>query len=116
MSWPTLNPGDLRHWVTLQQYTVSSPLTFDVGGAMLSWSDFARVKAKLVPMRGTDVIKAGQDISKVPIAVTIRYLAGVLAKMRIVAPNGTYVIQAIENVEERNTVLVLTCLALGINE
>ena len=114
--WPGINPGSLRHKVTLQQYGIGSPLTFDEGGAVQSWSDFATVYASLEPVRSVDMLAAGQDVSKVWIVATIRYRAGVEARMRIVAPNGTYIIQAVENIQERNILLKLMCLALGANE
>lgn len=116
-SWLGINPGLLRHTVTIQQQTVGSPPTFDDAGPVLTWAIFATRKAHIETLRASDAIKAGQDVSKLWTFVTIRYLAGLTPAMRLIAPNGsTYVIQGIENVNERNLLMRLSCLALGENQ
>jgi hypothetical protein len=40
-------------------------------------------------------------------------MPGILASMRVVGNGKTYVIQSVENIQERNIVLVLNCLLLG---
>jgi head-tail adaptor len=67
-------------------------------------------------MRGTDLVRSGQDTSLVFITVTIRWQPGITSAMRIQTATGTYSIQAVENVLERNRRLNLLCLALGANE
>ena len=116
--WPSINPGELRHTITqLNQLTGT-----DASGANISYvpaSPPVTVRAKIQPMKGSDVIRAGQDIAKVPVEITVRYSAVVTwqPNMRILSDNGSvFIIQAIQNVEERNILLVLTCLGLGANE
>jgi SPP1 family predicted phage head-tail adaptor len=108
-----LNAGDLRHAITILKLTTSVGLA----GSETIWTPFlTNVRAKLEPIKGSELIRSGQDVSQTYITVTIRYQPGILAQMRIQANNGTYIIQAIENVLERNRVLQLTCLSVGANE
>jgi SPP1 family predicted phage head-tail adaptor len=112
MSWPSINPGELRHSCTIQQQTA----TTDASGATVTWSDFTTAFAKIVPAKGRAAIQSGQTTAQVPMEITIRWQPGILANMRIIGPNGTYLIESIDNIDERNVLLVLTCIALGANQ
>jgi SPP1 family predicted phage head-tail adaptor len=109
------DPGSFRHLVTfLKQMPVS-----DASGTSVQWfpsSPPETAWAKIETLRATDVIKSGQTVSQVYLTVTMWYRAGVESKDRIFGPNGKqYVVQAVENVLERNVYLVLTCVALAGN-
>jgi head-tail adaptor len=65
---------------------------------------------------GTDVLRGGQDTTKLFLTVTIRWQTGIVPTMRVQSLNGTYVIQAVENPGERNVILTLRCLGLGVNQ
>lgn len=111
-SWPQIDPGKMVHQVTiLQQQTVQ-----DISGTSLQWVPFVQTWAQIDPVRGIDVVRSGQDTTKLFLTVKIRWQTGILPKMRVQSLNGTYVIQAIENPGERNIILVLLCLGLGANE
>lgn len=110
--WPSIDPGKLRHQIVI----LKENTTADSSGATASWIPFIYTYASIEPMRGTDVVKAGQDTTQLFLTVSINYQSGILPNMRVKAPNGTYIIQAIENVQEMNTVLKFTCLGLGPNE
>ena len=69
--------------------------------------------AKIEPMKGTDVIRSGQDITQMPVIVSMYYDARVQPKMQLQALNGRYAIQAVRNVLELNAVMELTCLAIA---
>ena len=115
--WPSVDPGLMRHAITLQRFGASSPVAFDEAGPVLTWGPFATAMAAIEVVSGTDVIHSGQDTTKLFLMVAIWYQPGILPNMRVVADTGsTYLIQAIENVLEMNVVLVLTCLGLGPNE
>jgi head-tail adaptor len=111
--WPKIDPGEMIHQVTiLQQQTAQ-----DISGSGVQWVPFLTgVWAKIKPVRGTDVVKSGQDTTKLFLFVTIFWQPGIVPNMRVQSLNGTYVIQAIENPLERNILLVLTCLGLGANQ
>lgn len=111
--WPQIDPGKMIHQVSiLQQQTVS-----DASGTSIQWVPFVSpVWAEIVPIHGIDVVKSGQDTTKLFLTVRIRWQTGIMPNMRVQSLNGTYVIQAIENPGERNIILVLTCLGLGANQ
>ena len=109
MIWPTLNSGDLRHRVTVLAETV----TDTAAGTDTVLSPLVSAWAKIEPMKGTDIIRSGQNITELPILVSMYYDARVQPKMQLQAPNGRYAIQAIRNVLELSAVMELTCLAIA---
>ena len=112
MTWPTLNSGDLRHRVTVLEETV----TANVAGTDTVLSPVISAWAKIEPMKGTDVIRSGQNITQLPVIVSMYYDPRVQPKMQLQALNGRYAIQAIRNVLELNAVMELTCLAIAGEE
>jgi SPP1 family predicted phage head-tail adaptor len=111
-AWPQINPGKMVHQVTILQ---PQPVQ-DISGTSIQWVPFVQTWAEIVPVRGIDVVKSGQDTTQLFLTVRIRWQTGILPKMRVQGQNGQYVIQAIENPGERNVILVLTCLGLGANQ
>jgi len=112
MTWPSTNPGERRHQVTILQQTTAS----DISGTVVAWAPFVTTWAKITPMRGTDVIKGGQDTTQLFLTVNIAWQTGIQANMRVQSLNGTYVIRSIQNIQELNVELDLTCIGLGLNE
>ncbi len=112
-AWPQIDPGKMVHQVTiLSQQPVS-----DISGTSIQWVPFVVTWAEIVPVRGIDVVRSGQDTTKLFLTIRIRWQTGILPKMRLQTVSGdNYIIQAIENPGERNIILVLTCLGLGANE
>ena len=109
MIWPTLNAGELRHRVTVLAETVIA----SAAGTDTALSPVISAWAKIEPMKGTDIIRSGQDITQTPIIVSMYYDARVQPKMQLQALNGRYAIQAVRNVLELNAVMELTCLAIA---
>jgi hypothetical protein len=114
--WPSLNVGALRHSITVQIQGLGSPITYDAAGPKLAWNPFTTAMASVVPVRGTDVIKAGQVTTQLFVTVTMWWQPGILPNMQVLNDNGsTYVIQSVENILEMDVVLVLNCLGLAAN-
>lgn len=114
--FPSIDIGSLRHAITIQVEGPTSPPTIGPGGQQLAWSTFTTADAAISAVRGTDVVRSGQDTTQLFLTVAIWYQDGILSNMRIVNENGSvYVIQSAENVLEMGTVLVLNCVALGNN-
>ena len=109
MTWPSLNPGELRHRVTVLAETAVT----NAAGTDTVLSPVITAWAKIEPMKGTDVIRSGQNITQLPVVVSMYYDARVQPNMQLQTPNGRYAIQAIRNVLELNAVMELTCLAIG---
>lgn len=117
MTNPSIKAGDLRHSITIFAQTI---VDGKAGKIPTYTTPFAEnVPAAIEPMSATDVLRSGQAISEVNIPITIRYLPGIQANMRIQFNNGTtnpiYIVQGIINVDERNRRLTLACKALGPN-
>jgi len=114
-SWPTIDPGQFRHQITLLEQVPGS----DASGVTVTYTPDSNpivAWAKIDYLRGDAMIKAGQDVSQVYLKITMWYRAEFTANKRIRAPNGNqYVIQAVENVLEMNTYMVLMCLGVGAN-
>lgn len=110
--WPMIDPGTMVHWVNI---LAPQPGT-DISGTTVTYVPLLSTWAAIDPVKGTDVIKGGQDTTKLFLTITIRWQSGILPNMRVQSLNGTYVIQAIENPGERNILLRMTCLGLGANQ
>lgn len=94
----------------------------DASGAVTSYAPASppdMAWAEIVPVRGTDVIKSGQDVSQAFIAATIRYRPASprTAQMRFQDSRGlVYVIQSVEDVAPgRLKYQVLTSLLISAN-
>lgn len=113
---PDIDPGEMTTRITLLVQTLGS----DASGAVATYaagsppvSFWGRVKW----LRGTDAVKAGQDISQAFAEVTIRYRTDVAAQDRIQLPSGAQlIIQAVRNAREMNAILYLDCIAVGSND
>lgn len=109
MPWPSIEPGRLRHPITL----LAPATALTAGGTEASYAPWLSTRAAIETLRGTDTQRNGQATAQTNLLVTLRYRAGVTAAMRVQTATAVYIIQSIENVEERNKVLKLTCLKLS---
>ena len=114
MTWPSINPGELRHLVTINQQQATTDAS---GNEVTMVALYTAVPAKCVVVKGTDVLKAGQVTTNTYLTVTIWFQPGILASMQLQRKHDTvtYLIQSIDNVNEMDIVLVLNCLAIGKN-
>lgn len=84
--------GALKHFVVIQQ--LGSSLDAN-GNTVEAWTDFASVYADVAPLSAREFV-AGQAVqSQVVARITIRYLAGVRASMRINHDGAIYNIQGV---------------------
>lgn len=113
-NWPVIDVGRMVHSITIQQQARNG---FDAGGQSIAWTAFATAQAAIETVRGADVIRSGQTTAQLFLTIGIWYQPGITPNMRVVSNNGaTYLIQSIENVLERDAVLLLNCIGLGVNE
>jgi len=114
--WPSLDPGSLRHSVTLLQQvsvmgTSGMQAKYQAGDAPI------RCRVAIEYIRGDEMIKEGQDVSRSYLKITGWYRQEFVAGLRIQTGFGKqYIIQYAENVRQMNIVMVLTCIAIGANE
>ena len=122
--WPRIDPGRLRTPIVIQALQASSPPSYTASGLVQSWQPAFSVMGEIEVMRATDLIKAGQDVTKTWITITIRFQDGIDPQMRVAVTDyfsspphvHNYAIQAIENVEHRSVLLKLICLGIGAND
>lgn len=110
-SFPSLSPGDLRHWVTFMDQVISD----GVAGKKITWVPSSRgAWAKIETIRGVESIRSGQDLSILFLTVSMWFQDGISSRGHILSPSGMeYVINTIENVLQMNQVLILNCQSIG---
>ena len=87
-----MRSGSLRHSVMIEQQTKAQDST---GSIVVSWEDFAAVRAAIEPIAGREFFSASQVQSSVTTRIRIRYLSGVTPKMRVVHGSDVYDIEAV---------------------
>ncbi len=91
--------GKLRCWVTIQQIGTAQ----DASGQVVdSWSTVATRWASIEPLSGREYFAARQFQAQVNIRVRLRYLAGIVAKMRILYETRVFDIEAVIDPGERH--------------
>ena len=99
-----MRAGRLRHRVTIQNYTESQN-TF--GETTKTWADYATIWAAIEPVKGREFWESQQVNAEITTKITMRYLAGVKPKMRVLDDNRIFEIDSVINVDERNRELQL---------
>ena len=94
-----MRSGFLRHYVTIQ---MSISATNARGEKTKSWVTYRAVWARIQPTSGRDFLDVHQTESETTATITMRYIAGVKANMRIKYWNKYYEIVHIINTEEQN--------------
>lgn len=76
------NPGKYRHRVTIEQQQETRD---GMGGVVVAWVLFAAdVPAEVLTGAGREAIAADQQQATIAARINLRYLPGLMAKMRIV--------------------------------
>lgn len=106
--------GLLDRRITIQ--TPSDTLNA-LGEPVKSWTSYATVWAAIEPISGREFWAMQQVHSEVTVRIRIRYLSGVLPKMRISSGGSkVYNIEAIINPGEKNGHLELMCSEGVVND
>lgn len=107
----------MKRRVQLQQRSATND---DVGGQSVAWETVATLWASIVALGGRELLSAQAVQSEVTHSVTVRYRAEfsspkTAAAMRLVYGARIFNISSVENVDEQNKVVVLTCFE-GLND
>jgi len=94
--------GTMRERITIQSETASAD---GQGGSTSGWTTFSTVWARVQPLRGREQREALQVQDEQVYQVTVRYLAGVTPKMRILWGARTLNIRSVVNADERKRFL-----------
>lgn len=98
--------GKLRQRVTIQEYVATRD---SFGAEVPAWTDVATVWASVTPVSGKEYFASAQVNAEVSTKITMRYLAGITPKMRVVFEARTFEIISVLNFEERDIELNLMC-------
>ena len=103
-----IDPGKMRHRITLQNYNDSVD---DYGDVRYdndeNWTDYSTVWAAIDPVSGREFYEAGQNDFEVSHKIRIRALAGVSPRMRIKFGARLFKIVSVINWEERSESMLI---------
>ena len=102
-----MKAGDLRHYCSIQTPTTAAD-DFGLSGTV-SWSVFGYVWAAIWPVSAKERVSADKVEMVATHRIRIRYLSGILPKMRVMFGSRTFEIVSIVNFEERNIFIDLLC-------
>lgn len=110
---PSIRAGELCHQVEIQQpQYVAGPAGMSLTPS--SWTTVRTAMAAIYTAGGRETSMASQIVSDVSHVVKVRWTAAVVkANYRVVFGARTMQVQYVENVLERNRVLVLYCLEVN---
>ena len=100
-----IRAGELRHKIVIQQNTPTTRDSMNV--EVDSWADFATVWASIEPIRGKEFWDSQQVNAEITGKIKIRYLAGVISKMRVKYETRIFEIISVINPGEKNSELQL---------
>lgn len=105
---PRINPGRLRHIITLQRLSGA----VDTTGQQTTWADIASIRAELEPMGGKELFTGQQIVAPGTFMITVRWSPNwaLAPKDRIVKGDRIFDISNVNNVEERNILLEITAI------
>lgn len=109
MSRYRINPGELRHRITIQKLNNSQN---EYGEISKLWEDILNVRAGIYPISGKEFFAAETVNSEITHKVKIRYIEGIMPNMRIKFNNRIFSIESVINFQERNIELQLLCKEL----
>jgi SPP1 family predicted phage head-tail adaptor len=108
---PTLNTGRLRQRIAITQVSSAQD---SMGGTNISTNVlFANVWASVEALNGTDKFAAHEFVSEVSHQIVIRYRCGVVAGMQVLFKGRQLQIQAVQNPDGRNKMLLLQCIEIN---
>lgn len=101
-----MRAGLLRHKITIQRATETQSAA---GALSTTWATFATVWSEIEPITGREFFAQKIIQGEITHKITIRYLSGVVPKMRIIYGSRTFDIEQVMNVRERNKEMALMC-------
>lgn len=81
-----------------------------MGGVVETWGTYKTVYAAVEPLNGKEYFDSERRAADVNTRIRIRYVAGVVPKMRVLFGSRVFDIKSVINPSERNRELVLMCV------
>ena len=108
-----INSGELRHEIQIQQPD-ATPDSRGLSAVPASWTTARTTRAMIYTAGGRETSMASQIISDVSHVVKVRWtLTAIEAGYRVVFSGRVFTVQYVENVYERNRVLLLYCVEVN---
>jgi SPP1 family predicted phage head-tail adaptor len=101
-----MRAGPLRHRIAIERVTETRDTD---GSAIETWSTYATVQASIEPISGREYFAAQSTQADLTHRIVMRYLSGIIPKMRVKYRSRIFDILSVINVEERNRELQLMC-------
>lgn len=105
--------GALRHWIEIQQQSGAQDA---MGGPLDNWQTVYSTMSAIETLTMQEVYQTGQLVGRVSHRVTVRWPGSsipLLQGMRVLFGGRVFMIQAPDNVQERNRVVHLLCLEIN---
>ena len=112
----TMDPGQMRRQVQIQQQSATPD---SVGQPQLIWTTILTVMAAITATGAKESFATGQFSSQVTHRISIRWpgeSVTLLGGQRVLYGARIFLVQAVENVRERNTLVHLMCLEINGNQ
>jgi SPP1 family predicted phage head-tail adaptor len=106
-------PSELRHFVTIQRASQTGD-SFGKSINPVAWDVLYTTWAAIYTAGGREVAQASHIVSGVTHVIKVRYNTAVImrANYRVVFGPRYFTVQYVENVKERNIVLLLYCIEI----
>ena len=104
-----INPGQLRHAITIQNRAPASPSKNSIGEDDYAWTTFHSTRARIRPIKAQERVAAEAEEAAADVEVLIRYFPGITAGMRVLHGSTYYDIRGVTDFEERRRELTLQC-------
>lgn len=109
-----VDAGELRHAVTIQSPVPGAADTFGQSVVPQSWNTLRTPMAAIYTAGGRETSMASQIVSEVSHVIKVRWTSDVVqAGYRVLFGTRIFTVQYVENVLERNRVLLLYCLEVN---
>lgn len=114
MSRYRINPGELRHRITIQRLSNTQNYYGEIAiNTNKTWTDVVTVRAGIYPISGKEFFSAETVNSEITHKVKIRYIKGLTSNMRIKFGDRYFqIISPPINFQEKNIELQLLCKEL----
>lgn len=110
-----MRSGRLDKRVVIEERAPGSPRQDALGERVDTWSEFATVRASIRPISAREFRAGAQIQSGVDVEIEIRYLAGVVAEMRVRHLGKLYTIKGALDPELKQKRLLLQCATGVVN-
>ncbi|MDE2099258.1 MAG: head-tail adaptor protein [Patescibacteria group bacterium] len=109
-----IDAGELRHAIVIESPAANDGSTFGQSVVPTSWNTLRTCMAAIYTAGGRETSMAAQVVSEVSHTIKVRWTPDVVkAGYRVVFGSRYFTVQYVENVLERNRVLLLYCLEVN---